>query len=117
MGNLSRAAALSLALSSLPIASPASAEVNSTGSPEQVPEVYEDCAERFHRVISTAVFMLINKFPTQKSILFSRKELASEDLVGLECIQNRENVFNATLDGVSVSPNGESTASYTGKTD
>ena len=117
MENLSRVATLSLALSSLPIASTVSAEVNDTDHPQGVPEVYENCAERFHRVISTAVFMLTNKFPTQKSILFSRKELASEDLVGLECIQNQENVFNATLDGVSVFPTGESTASYTGKTD
>ena len=107
MGNLSRAAALSLVLS-LPIASPASAEVNSTGSPEQVPEVYGNCAERFQRVISAAVLQMMRARSSglpDVSVTYPRENLIADNALGERCITHTEAERGSEIGGIKVSPN------------
>ena len=107
MENLSRAAALSLALS-LPIASTASAEVNSTGSPEQVPEVYGNCAERFQRVISAAVLQMMRARSSglkDVSITYPRATLILDDALGEKCITDAEAERGSEIGSIKVSPN------------
>ena len=108
MENLSRVAALSLALSSLPIASTVSAEVNDPNHPEEVPEVYEDCAERFQRVINAAVLQMMRARSSglpDVSVTYPRENLIADKALGERCITHTEAERGSEIGSIKVSPN------------
>ena len=75
---------------------------------EQVPEVYENCAERLGKIINSAVLQMMRARSSglkDVSITYPRATLILDDALGEKCITDAEAERGSEIGSIKVSPN------------